>query len=461
MKPSLYIHFIIVLLGFSSAQATSSLKGVRVAILSAQYGHSIAARNLASFLERWGISYREISLSSMTQDPHGLAEAQRNFTSNPDAATRQFIELKLNVFPRARSFQSIRRLVWNIPKKLHGPFLRYIREYGPTHIIATAPCFADMAPLIRAQMPEAKLAWILTDHDDSDLFTRLIPQEFDMTFFPSRFTMNHALLKGLDPAKARVTGIPVHPGFFYRQHLASTSNTQGERQDLGFRLRPSALHILVSGGSAGVGALKEIIQTLKQTNFQRPSDIVIVTGFNDAVKAELTKLLPRKKSKHRFYALGFVPDLALLANEMFDIWISKAGGVSSTEGAFLFKTIGIFSASPPVMHEAINQTFMVNQGVWLESSPNKLDTLLEALSQPDIFQRLAHSMARHKLSWLAENQAPWVFLEWITGEDYLNPELNLNRLRRVFPAQSFMAQLLQDRRQCERNLASLRASPHF
>ncbi len=208
----------------------------------------------------------------------------------------------------------------------------------------------------------------------------------DWYITPSPALTEDFLSRGLPPEKLAPLGIPVRPAFM------SGRDRDGARARLG--LDRDKLYILVAGGSIGAGSLDETVGTLLE-NFAG-AHAVVICGNNKALYDRL-----RRKYTSRCTVLDNTP---LFADYMHacDIFISKPGGLSSTEAAVL--GTALIHVTPIPGCETLNMDFFSKRGMCIPvTSPRKqlADACDRLLSEP-----VRERMLAKQRSSLPQNAAP-------------------------------------------------------
>ena len=115
-----------------------------------------------------------------------------------------------------------------------------------------------------------------------------------------------------------VSGIPIHPAFSQPKDRAACLASHGLAGD-----RPIVLQL---SGGFGVGPIEKIFRGLLEVEV--PLEVVVVTGRNEAVKAQLEQIAA--PDRHRTKMLGFTDKIDELM-AVADIVLSKPGGLTTSE----------------------------------------------------------------------------------------------------------------------------------
>ena len=152
---------------------------------------------------------------------------------------------------------------------------------------------------------------------------------------------------GVDVAKARVTGIPIHPVFAQEKSRAECAKRQGLRGD-----RPIVLQL---SGGFGVGPIEQLFNAICTVDV--PLEIVAVAGKNAKVRERLVKLpVP---PRHRVHVLGFTDQIDELM-ACADLVVSKPGGLTTSEA--LARGCAMAIVNPIPGQESRNSDFLLESG---------------------------------------------------------------------------------------------------
>lgn len=201
-------------------------------------------------------------------------------------------------------------------------------------------------------------------------------EETDCDFYiiPAPSLTEEFLSRGIPEERVMPLGIPVRHEFKYAGGRASA------REKLG--LDPDKMYILVAGGSIGAGNLCETVGTLLK--HYRYARIVVVCGSNRALYDRL-----RRDFGGKCALLGYTSDIADYMRAS-DIFISKPGGLSSTEAAVI--GTALIHVTPIPGCETKNMAFFSENGMSIPVKSPKAqlwdacDRLLDASVQREMLE---------------------------------------------------------------------------
>ncbi|HZU37434.1 MAG TPA: glycosyltransferase, partial [Gemmataceae bacterium] len=154
------------------------------------------------------------------------------------------------------------------------------------------------------------------------------------------------------------TGIPIHPVFSQPKDRAVCRQKHGLGND-----RPVVLQL---AGGFGVGPIAKLYQALLAV--ARPLEVVVITGRNEAAKAQLEAITP--PPRHRTHILGFTTEIDELMAAA-DLVMSKPGGLTTSETLARGAVMAIVNPIPG--QESRNSDFLLENGAAIKI--NNLGTL--------------------------------------------------------------------------------------
>jgi len=249
-----------------------------------------------------------------------------------------------------------------------------LREFQPDVVVCTQAFSCGVLASWKEKngRDRPRLVGVLTDfvahrywaHDKVDLY-----------IVPNDATKATLMSHGVEGSRIKVTGIPI------RRRYAQTVSGQGAIERLG--LRRDLPKILVMGGSLGLGPMKSVIRKLDK--LPQPFDIIVVTGSNEQLKAQLQRR--GRKLRHPTTILGFVENVHELM-EIAEIIVTKPGGITTAEA--LVKQLPMIIINPIPGQEAKNTEFLLSHGVAVQAEDAN-DVMLfvdEFLRNPEKLRRM-------------------------------------------------------------------------
>lgn len=281
--------------------------------------------------------------------------------------------------------------VYFINKKLAEVLKRYLQMNHVDVILMPHLFPAEMITHLKKQGVSVPLSvFVATDYACIP-FTE--ETECDYYVIPHKDLIFNFTKKGIAKEKIKPFGIPV------RKPFSQKTSKEKAKELLG--LNKEKNYYLIAGGSIGAGELIKVVDTVFQTVIgnDNKTELIIICGNNE----KIYKKLKQKYNDHAII-LHKTNKMALYMKAS-DLFISKPGGLSSTEAAV---------AGVPMLHsgpipgcETINKRFFEKHGI---SIPLKhlnayyLSAIIEKLNQEtDSKEKIIPQDARQKIcDWLEE-----------------------------------------------------------
>lgn len=231
--------------------------------------------------------------------------------------------------------------------------LRFLKDQNPETVLATHYGSAQLLGNLREQgeLRDVKLGWLHTDYV-SAFFPR-ISRRIDRTFLPHQDLGRRWVERGVEPDKVAITGMPLNPQLFEPGDRESFLASRG--------LDPKITTVVLASGAEGVGNFPAIVESVSR-EARGPLQIVAVCSNNRKHARDLARLQSRMPRDVRLIVKGFLPHEELLNFiKAADVYITKAGGLSPTEGFAINKPMVILDVYGG--HEAENAKFFERLGL--------------------------------------------------------------------------------------------------
>ena len=260
--------------------------------------------------------------------------------------------------------------VYHINGKMAPYMQKYLAEHLTDVIVCTHLCPAEILTHMRLNgMETPPFVFIATDYTCVP-FTE--ESDCDLYVTPSPLLSSDFTGRGIPAEKLRPLGIPVRLDF-------SDDTITKDRAREALNLPKDRRTLLLSGGSMGAGSIINAVRALLPYLEQNANcDLNILCGSNealfDSVEAEFAK-------NGQITPMHSTNKMALYLKAS-DVFISKPGGLSSTESA---------AAGVPLVHispipgcESRNAEFFAKEGiaVKVENTETELLSAVERLSEP-------------------------------------------------------------------------------
>lgn len=152
---------------------------------------------------------------------------------------------------------------------------------------------------------------------------------------------------GVDAARIRVTGIPIHPVFSEGKPPDAARARHG--------LDASRPVVLVLAGGFGVGPVEALFRGVLET--ETPVQVVAVCGKNEALRKKLERVAA--PNRHRVTVLGFTREMDELMAAA-DLVVSKPGGLTTSE--CLARGVPMVIVNPIPGQESRNSDYLLEHG---------------------------------------------------------------------------------------------------
>lgn len=317
--------------------------------------------------------------------------------------------------------------------------LEYIKETRAENVIATHYGAAISLGNLKAEgsLPGLKTAWVHTDYIEH--FFPRISQRLDKTFLGHSKLSEFWLKAGVTDEKIEVTGIPV-------RKLPELGEVSRKNTLEAIGLKETPITFVMSGGSDGLKDYPTAVKSLA-SQFNKPIQIIAICGRNESAKNGLEKLKTKLPKNVTLVPMGFIPNKQLIdLISASDLYITKAGGLSPTEGALMVKPLLLINEYTG--HEAENADFfkktelaeVVNHSADLGQQAEILLANKELLSKMQDRQRDYRNSINidYISSWAQSDAGPenvQVDLGLKEGAEVTGASAALNRLEKEFPAQ--------------------------
>ena len=189
----------------------------------------------------------------------------------------------------------------------------------------------------------------------------------DLYVVPHKSLISEFVSRGIKKEKIKAFGIPV--GNEFNSEISKFE----ARKEIG--LKQSAFYFTIVGGSMGAGCIAQAVETLnKLSKHYNNVHIIVICGNNDSLYEKLKK---EYESNDRITVLRKTDKMAFYMKSS-DIFITKPGGLSSTEAAVA--NVPLIHISPIPGCETKNALFFKNHGLSIFANDSK-ELLIKAVKK--------------------------------------------------------------------------------
>lgn len=178
----------------------------------------------------------------------------------------------------------------------------------------------------------------------------------DRYIIPAEALREEFAERGIPESRIVPLGIPV------QRHFHRDADRAAARTRLG--MRPDKKYILVAGGSIGAGKIVQVVSILARHYDPNTAELIVICGNNRALRRTL-----ERSYGGRCTLLDFTPQIADYITAC-DLFVSKPGGLSSTEAAVVGTALVHITPIPGC--ETHNMRFFAENGMCAPvSAPGK------------------------------------------------------------------------------------------
>lgn len=306
-------------------------------------GHNSAARAVLEEMERRG--HRAVMLNPYTLKSGQLAEdIDKVYITIARDAPRAFGTVyKLGDLYRRLPFRSP---VYFANRRMNEVLRQYLEEHHFDVIVMTHVFPAEiLTNMKRHGMEVPKTIFVATDYVCTP-FTE--ETECDAYIIPARDLADDFVGRGIPREKIYPYGIPTKRDFAVREFRPDIKRRLG--------LDADKQHILITGGSMGGGKIEKAINKLQNYFAGRDSvELIVVCGSNKGLYEKLSA-----QTGGGMKVIGYTDDMASYIKAS-DLFITKPGGLSSTEAAV--SGVPILHTQPIPGCESFNANYFSTRGM--------------------------------------------------------------------------------------------------
>ena len=324
-------------------------KNILILTCSTGEGHNCAARAVEAELADRGIACE-------VKDVLGFkgGRAVKRASDVYSAVIKNAPSLFGFVYRLGRAYDNSRlpSPIYRRNSKYAGRLYSYLTENRVTHVICTHLFAMEAMTAVRRKYGSGiKCYGVLTDYTAIPFYK---DTDLDGYFTAEEKSGLSLISKGIPAGKVYVTGIPVHKKF---REETDKSEARGR---LGIPADKKVIAVMTGG--AGCGKTVKLCAELAKLKTDR--QVYVLCGRNK----KLADKLKRRFAGANIRAVEFTPDVHLYMKSA-DVLITKAGGLSSTEGAVAGVPIVHLKAIPGC--ETANLKYFSGNGLSLRADSVK------------------------------------------------------------------------------------------
>ena len=334
-------------------------------------GHNAAGEAVAQAFERRGHHVQ-------IMDPYQLAS--EGLASNIGNAYIKLVQRAPWAFGLVYLLGELsRRLPFRSPVYwINGKMAAHMQEYLRLHPVDVIVMPHIFPAEILAQLKNNGVVLPVTIFVATDYTCIPFTEETDCDYYviPSPQLKEEFSRRGISEEKLVPLGIPV------RREFLEEKSREAALKELG--LDPQKRYLLLSGGSIGAGKMAKTIRCMRRYLRENPDHVlVVVCGNNQWLYRRLTIKYGRNEQ------ILLLQSTTQMADYMrgCDVFLSKPGGLSSTEAAVL--GVALVHISPIPGCEMRNAEFFVQRGMSaaVKHPAKELLSVIEEMNNPQNARR--------------------------------------------------------------------------
>lgn len=254
----------------------------------------------------------------------------------------------------------------------------YIEKYSFDCIVTTHLFPAEMITCLKRKgyaLPPC--VFIATDYT-------CIPftEETDCDYYviPSEELTEEFVKRGIPREKIKPLGIPVRAAF----------QKKAQSKEKGRKRKRETHYLLVAGGSIGAGSMARVLRKIKRWLNGREDWICIAVCGNNY---RLYRKLKEKYGGDQQYIILGKTNCMERYMEISDLFLSKPGGLSSTEAAVL--GVPLFHIPPIPGCESKNLRFFAKRGMSFNGMEKNLSRQEDLLENDEVLERLRANQKKY------------------------------------------------------------------
>ncbi|HAK95703.1 MAG TPA: galactosyldiacylglycerol synthase [Planctomycetes bacterium] len=226
--------------------------------------------------------------------------------------------------------------------------LRFIEDFAPDAVVATHFLPTEILMPLAAKGAFAVPYWlVLTDHDAHAVWVRRGPHAFFVGSEEVRVLLEKA---GIEPARVRVTGIPISRRFLAPPGEAAARASLGVPRD--------GRVVLLMGGAGGFSEMAPFARALAAMD---DTHTLAVAGRNEELGAAFDELAA---AAPRLRPFRFVADIERLM-QAADVVVTKSGGLTTSECLAMGRPMVIIRPTPG--QEERNADYLLEAGAAIKA----------------------------------------------------------------------------------------------
>ncbi|WP_411682525.1 MGDG synthase family glycosyltransferase [Clostridium thailandense] len=246
--------------------------------------------------------------------------------------------------------------------------LPLFEEFSPDILVSTHPFSTEMVSVMKHKYTvNFPAISVITDYYPHGSW---LHANIDAHIVSNCAMVEDMVSKGICKETIYNLGIPVKPSFMEKFDRSVTLKE--------LNLNEHKFTILIMGGSLGLGKITDVYEKL--CNIKQDIQIIVITGSNQKLYHELTKL--KEYSPKETHIIGFTNTVNKYM-QACDLLLTKPGGLTITEALICQIPLGLFSPIPG--QEEKNAQFLLknNLAINLSDIDKCIEVIEELLNCPE------------------------------------------------------------------------------
>ncbi len=345
-------------------------------------GHTSAAAAIADGLKRFSAPGCLVNIARAIEESHFLAQKLADFYNYLLRHHQPLMKYYYSAIERFKPNES------NLIYRLGRTYLRQLFErFCPQVVISVHPMTQHLFARVMRELGLLETIPLVTVVTDPcyGFWRGWACEDVSLYLVASEEAQQQLIDYGIDPAKIKICGIPIHPKFQYD----NDEERAIARAELG--LDPEKFTVFVNAGWVGGGNIPHIFSQLIDNGSQLSNtQAIFLAGRNEQLQQDITQLA--RKSAFPIKVIGYTDGMEKLMRAA-DVMVSKLGGLTTFEALASKLPIIADVTTPPMPQESQTANLVAK---------NKAGLLLERASDIAPFiRRLVANPAEHAAMRLA------------------------------------------------------------
>ncbi|MFH1790363.1 MAG: glycosyltransferase [Candidatus Omnitrophota bacterium] len=323
-------------------------KKILIAYATAGIGHKKASLAIKEALENGGWDAEVKTIDVLDYTP---AFFRRHYPSFYLVLINRLIWLWWVLY-RVSDMRFLFPVIYPVRKMLHvmncAPLIKFLLEFKPDVILSTHFMLPDVCDYAAKKFGfKTRLINVVTDYRAHSFW---VSEGADEYFVAHEETKKDLTRKwGVRADCVKVTGIPVEPKF------SKPHDREAARAKIG--VGKGDLSLLLMSGGYGVGPIFEMLVMLN--SLRADLSLIVVCGHNAPLWKKVEDFKKRADSGINIINFGYVDNIDELMAAS-DVYVGKAGGISTTEA--LVMGLPLVLVSPIPGQESGNAGLLIKNG---------------------------------------------------------------------------------------------------